>query len=192
VTSRRVGLAWDSPTVFTRFIEDCGVQCELVTPQLLAAPFFRGHYSTLVVPTGFANRKYSSLLPALKAASPRIRSFLEKGGRMLVYGAGDAREDAYSWLPFPVSYHMEYRTCRIGILEDGEHVSILEGYNPEKVDCDGWFSDHGGDPLMTCGDRTVCIREKVGEGVVYVTTIHEYPARCFISSFCEAGHETLF
>lgn len=192
MTFRRAGLVWDTSTVFARLIEDAGVPCELVTPQLLATPFFRGQFVTLVIPTGFANRKYSSLLPALKAATSRIRTFLEKGGKILVYGAGDSREDAYCWLPFPVRYHMEYRSCHVRIEVPGEHESLLQGYNPESVDSDGWFSDHDGTTLITCGGQTVCLRKDVGEGTVLVTSIHEYPARCFIASFCEAGHETLF
>lgn len=188
----RVGLLWDTPLVFKRLIEDTGAVCELVTPQLLAAPFFRGRYVTLIVPTGFANRRYSCLLPALKAASSRINAFLNNGGRMLVYGAGDERPDSYEWLPFAVSYKKEYTSCRVSAEGDGEQLGLLEGFDDGVVDCDGWFPSHDGTAILSCEGRAVCIRKTVGSGVVFVTSVHEYPSRCFLSSFCGAGHETLF
>jgi hypothetical protein len=190
--TRCAGLLWDTPLVFKRLVEDSGVTCELVTPQLLAAPFFRQSFVTLIVPTGFANRKYSSLLPALKAVSSRINTFLEKGGRMLVYGAGDDRPDSYEWLPFTVSYRQEYASCKLAAEGEGDRMKLLEGFENGKVDCDGWFPEHDGETLLACDGRAVCIRVEVGNGVVFLTSIHEYPSRCFLSSFCEAGHETLF
>ena len=190
--TRCAGLLWDTPLVFKRLVEDSGVTCELVTPQLLAAPFFRQSFVTLIVPTGFANRKYSSLLPALKAVSSRINTFLEKGGRMLVYGAGDDRPDSYEWLPFKVSYRQEYASCSLAAKGEGDHLKLLEGFEGGKVDCDGWFPLHDGETVLVCDGRAVCIRKAVGKGVVYVTSVHEYPSRCFLSSFCGAGDETLF
>jgi len=68
MSSPRAGLLWDQPQVLSRFIEDCGVTCELVTPQLVATPFFRGSFTTLVIPTGFGNREQG-----LKRPDPPVR-----------------------------------------------------------------------------------------------------------------------
>ncbi|MFZ0182868.1 MAG: hypothetical protein WAL62_07000, partial [Methanoregula sp.] len=67
--SCRAGFVWETPQHFVRYIEDCGIPCELVTPYMLAAPFFRGSFSCLIIPTGFANPAYCRLLPALRASS---------------------------------------------------------------------------------------------------------------------------
>ena len=89
-----MGLLWDSPLMFSRLIEDCGACCEMVNPYMLASPFWRGRFTALIVPTGFANPAYSNLLPALRASSGRIRRFIKSGGRLLAFGAGCPREDA--------------------------------------------------------------------------------------------------
>ena len=71
--SCRAGFVWATPQHFNRFIEECGITCEPVTPHMLAAPFYRPTLNCLIIPTGFANPAYSNLLPALRASSPRIR-----------------------------------------------------------------------------------------------------------------------
>ncbi len=86
---------------------------------MLAAPFFRGTFNCLIIPTGFANPAYSNLLPALRAASPRIKKFVENGGNLLVFGAATDKPDAYDWLPFPVTYRHD---C-----------------HPRRIECSSWF-----------------------------------------------------
>ncbi|MCK4269929.1 MAG: hypothetical protein KAW93_05560, partial [Methanogenium sp.] len=104
----KAGLALDCTGPFHRYLEDCGIQCELITPQILGAPFFRGRLVTMVIPTGFGNRMYSNILPALKASSGRTKKFVEKGGKILIFGAMSTNKDCYDWLPFPVTYNHEY------------------------------------------------------------------------------------
>ena len=98
----RAGFVWATPLHFNRFIEDCGIISELITPHMLSAPFYRPTLNCLIVPTGFANPAYSNLLPALRASSPRIRRFVENGGSLLVFGAATDKPDAYDWLPASV------------------------------------------------------------------------------------------
>ena len=42
--SCRAGFVWATPQHFNRYLEECGIPCELVTPQMLAAPFYRGEF----------------------------------------------------------------------------------------------------------------------------------------------------
>ena len=100
--SCRAGFVWLTPQHFNRYIEDCGIACELVTPHMLAAPFYRGKFSCLIIPAGFANPQFSNILPAVRASSERIERFVENGGNLLVFGAATEKPDAYDWLPFPV------------------------------------------------------------------------------------------
>jgi hypothetical protein len=188
----RAALAWDSDLVFTRFIEDCGVPCELVTPHMLAAPFYRGSFVTLVIPTGFGNPAFSGLLPALRASQDRIRRFVERGGNLLVFGAMSPNEKAYDWLPFPVRYHHEYfrASVTLGNEKDGH---ILEDFDCSAVECDGHFSEcDGGRVVEGENGRALMVRHSLGKGTVYVTAIHEYPSRRFIRTFCTGDTETLF
>ncbi|WP_321508669.1 hypothetical protein [uncultured Methanoregula sp.] len=190
--SCRVGFVWDTKQHFNRYIEDCGLSCDLITPYMLAAPFFRGTYNCIIIPTGFANPAYSNLLPALRASSPRIIRFIESGGNLLVFGAATEKTDSYDWLPFPVTYLHEFGargiTCTPGSLAG----SIIEDYDAARIECDGTFPEHGADCTGRSGSGDVIIEKQIGSGRVFLTTIHEFPSRAFLSGFCRSGIPTLF
>jgi hypothetical protein len=188
----RAGLVWDQPLVFGRFLEDCGIITVQVTPQLLAAPFFRGQYNVLIVPTGFANPAYSRLLPALRASSERIKSFVERGGNLLVYGAADSRSSTYDWLPFPVSYCYSPVNGPVDVDPSSPHSAIIRDYDPRHIECDGYFPSFEGKAIATAAGQVVLLEKTAGKGTILVTTIHEYPSRCFIAGFCMEATETLF
>ncbi|MGB8219499.1 MAG: hypothetical protein WCE46_03855 [Methanoregula sp.] len=190
--SCRAGFVWETPQHFVRYIEDCGVPCELVTPYMLAAPFFRGSFTCLIIPTGFANPAFCRLLPALRASSERIENFVENGGNLLVFGAAIDRADAYDWLPFPVTYQHEVfpRTIACGSSELG--TALVEDYDPSCIECDGIFPAHGGNAAGESDGSTVIIENMVGKGRVIVTSVHEYPSRAFVKKFCASGTQTLF
>lgn len=188
----RVGLVWDQPLVFGRFIEECGVTSIPVTPHLLAAPFFRGQYSVLIIPTGFANPAYSQVLPALKASSGRIRRFVENGGTLVVYGAADPLPDRYSWLPFSITYQYEPGNSRIEIDPGHPLSSITSDYDPDHIEYDGYFTSFDGESVGTIDGKTVLLEKTLGKGVIVVTSIHEYPSRSFVMSVCMKAGETFF
>ena len=173
----RAGLLWETPNTFLRFVEDCGLSCALVTPQLCATPFFRGAFSLLIVPTGFGNPTYSRALVALRASEKRIERFLEHGGALLVFGAAIDRADAYDWLPFSLAYHHEYAPCRIEPIDPVLSDALVGQYDPLALECDGWFEQVEGEVIATAEGCPIAIRRQVGSGVVVATTIHEYPTR---------------
>jgi len=189
--SCRAGFVWETPLHFVRYIEDCGVPCELVTPHMLAAPFFRGSFSCLIIPTGFGNPAYCRLLPALRASSDRIRKFVENGGSLLVFGAAIDKPDAYDWLPFPVTYRHDVSPRNITC---GSELgsALVEDYDPGRIECDGTFPSHGGTTAGSAGDLPVIIEHRIGNGKVIVTSLHEYPSRAFVKKFCSGDTQTLF
>lgn len=189
----RVGLLWDTPLVFSRLIEDCGASCEGITPNMLAAPFWRGRFVSLIVPTGFADPAYSKLLPALRASSGRIERFVEKGGRLLVFGAASPRQDAYDWLPFPVTYAFSYGRRAVRFTMDSPYNTLLSGYDLSAIECDGTFPSHCGETLAATPDgEPLLIVKEIGDGVILITSVHEYPSREFLAEFSCADRETLF
>jgi hypothetical protein len=189
----KAGVFLDSSSTFRRFIEDCKVNCEVITPHLLAAPFFRGSYVALIVPTGFANRKYSLFLPVLRAKRDRIRSFLEQGGRLLVFGAAEARSDAYDWLPFHAEYHHAYEKRHVILPKDWGLHTLLEGYDCTDIPCDGTFPRHEAEITgVTRDGETILLAKKVGEGLVIVTSVHEYPSKKFLREFACGEKEIPF
>ncbi|HIH03609.1 MAG TPA: hypothetical protein HA263_07105 [Methanoregulaceae archaeon] len=188
----RTGLLWDAPVTFQRYVEDCGASCELVTPQLCAAPFFRGSFGALIVPTGFANPVYSKTLVALRASSDRVRRYLERGGALVVFGAAIDRPDAYDWLPFRLVYRHQYGPCRVEPVESGLFEALFGGYDAAALECDGWFEEADAEVIATAAGRPVAVARRVGDGLVIATTVHEYPARSFLDAIGADRKETLF
>lgn len=187
------GLIWEDRLIFQRLVEDCVGSCELVTPQLLAAPFYRGAFGSLIIPTGFANKDYSRVLPALRATQNRIERFIRSGGELLVYGGGGAVPDCYDWLPFSVRYHFEYAPRKITIRKEAECTALFEGYDLNAFECDGYFTDYEGDPVaVTSEGYPILIEEQIGSGRIILTTAHEYPSRAFLMSFCSCKMENFF
>lgn len=190
---RKTGVVWDCSLLFNRYLEDCGVACELVTPHMLAAPFFRGRFVSLIVPTGFANPKFSGLLPALRASSPRIRRFVEQGGRLLVFGAMDPSPASYDWLPFKLKYLHEYFRTSVTFEKAPPSCTPMDQFSADEVECDGYFVDFEGLAVAKGeGGRVLMVCHPLGKGVIIVTSFHEYPSRPFVEEFCTADRETLF
>jgi len=189
---QKTGFLWDSPQIFTRLIGECTGSCELVTPQLLASPFYRGRFTAIVIPTGFGNPLYSRLLPALRASSGRIERFLEAGGRILVFGAADERPDAYDWLPFRLTYRHGYAPRRITFAPGSPWASLTDGYDTGAIECDGIFPEFEGTAIATTdGGEAVVVEKDVGRGLVLAATVHEYPSRSFLASFSSGEDEAL-
>jgi hypothetical protein len=188
----RAGLFGEGRQFFDRFIEECGVNCEIVTPQMVATPFYRGRFQALIIPTGFANPKYSNLLPAIRVSSSRIRRFVEGGGNLLVFGAGLDRPDAYDWLPFPITYRHGYAECSLTLTKDSAHTALVCDYDQSCIPCDGVFPSHDATVLATVAKDAVLLERAIGSGTILVTSIHEYPSRSFVTRFCTSGCETLF
>ncbi|MFA6226409.1 MAG: hypothetical protein WC620_09635 [Methanoregula sp.] len=190
--SYRAGFVWGTAQHFNRFIEDCGITCELITPHMLAAPFYRGTFNCLIIPTGFANHLYSNLLPALRAGSPRIKRFVENGGNLLVFGAAIEKPDVYDWLPFTVTYRHDCHPRRIDCVPASETGTLIDDYDPSCIECDGSFVSHEGNRVGSAESTDVIIEKQVGRGKIVVTSVHEYPSKKFLKAFCSAGLETTF
>ena len=186
----RAGFVWATSQHFNRFIEECGIGCETITPHMLAAPFYRPTLNCLIIPTGFANPAYSNLLPALRATAPRISRFIENGGSLLVFGAAADKPDAYDWLPFRITYRHDCRQRSVACADGSCTRSLLNDYDPAAIECDGIFPEHEGEGAGTCGSDAVIVEKHLGKGIIVVTSIHEYPSREFLKEFCSGGLPT--
>lgn len=201
---RRVGIIWDTPVMFIRLAEDCGYLAELVTPHLLAAPFFRRSFSAVIIPGGFAHPSYSSVLPALRACEDRIKRFVRSGGTVLAFGAGIDRPDAYDWLDEKIQYRFGFSEGMPDTGADPVLARITDDC-PEIVSIDGIFEhakpagsgapDCEKEPEPRIGMRInglpVLIEYSIGAGRIILTTLHEYPSRGFLCNFCMNNGETL-
>ncbi|MDU9375677.1 hypothetical protein McpSp1_02550 [Methanocorpusculaceae archaeon Sp1] len=193
--SGHVAVFWDSKMMFHRLVEDSCGYCEAVTPLMLAAPFYKGNYSGVIIPTGFGNLQYSKLLPALRAVSDRVEEYLEEGGRLFVYGAADPANSGnpYNWLPVEVEYHFEFAEHKLTIDESSPWKSLFDGYDTNAFPTDGWFTKYPGKRIAVAENGCpVFVECKIGEGTLLLATAHEYPADTFLKQFGAEGQTFRF
>ena len=221
---KRAALIWDSPLLFARLISDCGYQCDEVTPHLLAAPFFRGRFAFIVIPGGFGDSKYSRVLPALKALSPRFKRYASAGGAILLFGAVSPNQNVYQWLVPGINYHFGFFDAEI-IANPSESLSSssqdaksstapllpVEYSSTEQhngslnvYSCDGYLTYAEASmpyPIQvlatavhpdTHANVAVFVRIECGSGVIFISTIHEYPIPTFFMRVTEGTSDTSF
>lgn len=179
-----VAVFWDTKMTFHRLVEDAACPCDAVTPLLLSAPFYRGKYSGIIIPTGFGNICYSKLLPALRACSERIEDYLNAGGKLLVFGAADASPNRYDWLPVNVKYHYEFAEQHLDVDTTSPWSCIFDGYDTTCFASDGWFEEFEGHPLAIAENGfPVLVECQVGKGTLLLASTHEYPSDAFLKVF---------
>ena len=192
--SSQVAVVWDGPLLFTRLIEECGHSCELVTPHLLAAPFFRRRLNGLVVPAGFASSRYTCILSALRAIKPRIQRYVQEGGTLLSFGAGADFPYAYDWLPVQVFYQYGFATTPVRCHDNNPFVSIIED-GIKEVSIDGILNTSSGENdsqvILQSPEGPVMLEILYGKGRILVASLHEYPSRRFVHVFCASEGEGL-
>ena len=180
---REIALLWDKDTLFERYLTDSGFDCEVVTPVVLAAPFFsfRG-YKFVIVPAGFGNEIYSGILKELRASGEYLKEFVNAGATLLVSGAF-SNKDAYNWLPIKLTYVMQQWRVSVEIVKEHKATAILE---KEECLCDGYFAEIDAGSEIILRDRAkngkaILVVSEYGAGRIIATTIHEYPSPAFIA-----------
>lgn len=190
---KKAGVIWDCDCYVKRYICENDILCELITPQMLATPFYRGKLVSIIIPTGFGNPAYSGLMPALRGTSARIRKFVEKGGTALVFGAMSASGGCYDWLPFEAEYVHEYFSSSLKVVKESDYSGITSDFDESGIECDGYFSAYDGDcVIMALEDRCVLIEKKIGDGRFIITSVHEFPSKEFLVRVCSGDSEIIF
>ena len=183
---REIALLWDKDTLFMPYLTDKGFDCDLITPNLLFAPFFSfTGYKLVIVPAGFGDELYSGILKGLRASSVLIKDFVKAGGALLVSGA-ISNKGAYNWLPVKIEYVMEKRRVRIEVVKEHKAAAIVE---KEECMCDGYFEEAGteGEVILRIKEdkeektKAILVVSEYGAGEIIATTIHEYPSERFIA-----------
>jgi hypothetical protein len=171
-----IALLWETKLLFEKFFIEHGFNHNLVHPASIGSPFLP-KFKLLIIPTGFANPKYSNVLPALMKNKHTIEHFISNGGTLLVFGAL-IDSHFYDWLPVEIEYVQRYGPVELS--ERCRHeVSLLAGDSYQE--CDGFFCNSDGECILTNeNDEAVLLKIDHGEGLIIATTIHEFPAPEFI------------
>ncbi len=171
-----IGLIWDSKLLFEKLFVEHGFDYQMVHPTSLGSPFVP-KFKLAIIPTGFANPQYSSVLQSLMRNRPRVKNFIKTGGTLLVYGAL-TKSHNYDWLPVEIEYVQRYGPAELS--EHCQHKAsmIVADAKPE---CDGLFTSCDGDCIMVNeSGEPVLVTIEHGEGLIIATTIHEFPTPEFI------------
>lgn len=177
-----ITVLWDRETPFEQYLTERGFDCEVVTPKLVAAPFFSWRACRLaLVPAGFGNPFFSGVLGDLRANRQLITDFVKAGGILLVSGA-HSHSDAYNWLPRPLTYVRAEQTVKLKRVKKNKAAEIVE---MDECMCDGYFDEvgEGWDVILTFegaeAEKAILVTLKCGVGEIIATTIHEYPSDRF-------------
>ena len=178
----------DRGNVFGATFKDYGFSCQQVIPQALGSPFCQPS-KLLIIPSGFADPKYYKILPALERNKDKIRKFIEDGGIVLAFGA-IVDDYEYGWLPMKLKYHMWFKPRRVSLVKPDSPAALL--VESGERECDGFFTDHDGDTVMTQDDgKPVLVYKKYGKGHIIASAIHEYPDKRFIEWACSEGRKPI-
>jgi hypothetical protein len=162
--------------LFEKLFEEIGASFQFLQPAILGSPFLP-QYKMLLIPTGFANPDYSKALPALQRARSNIADFVKRGGVLTVFGPMVSEHD-YEWLPLKLKYVCELGTQTVTPSQH-ECSCIVCTLTPE---CDGYLVPGKGFETVLKDDkeRAVLVAAKYGEGLIVVTSVHEFPASEYI------------
>jgi len=93
-------------------------------------------------------------------------------------------------MPFEVTYRHQQQKGGLECVSPHRCAFLFSEYDPNSIECDGYFPEHEGEVIARMGERAVLIRGERGDGEVIATTIHEYPSRNFLKEFCQGSRET--
>ncbi|MCQ6962677.1 hypothetical protein [Methanolobus chelungpuianus] len=181
-----VMLLWDSPLLFEKLFAEHGIKCQRITAETIGTPFLPP-CKCLVVPTGFANPAYTKVLGGLRRSKKQIERFVEKGGIVLAFGPMVEGHD-FDWLPMELKYVQKQMSADICKAKDESQciVDKLEG-----VEFDGYLKNAEGDVLLTDKKgRALMVSKKTGDGMIIVTTIHEFPSGDFLKWVLQKAKST--
>jgi len=169
-----IALLGERNFLFEKLFRELGAEYQFLQGGALGSPFLP-RFKMLVVPTGFANPQYSRALRSLVAAKSRIAEFVTGGGVLTVYGAL-VPEHNYDWLPLTLKYVCDYGPQEIR-RQECEHRECACVTCTETPECDGYLVPGDGyqTVLADSKERPILAIGKYGDGLIVVTSIHEFP-----------------
>ena len=171
----------DRNNAFEETFKEYGYTCQQIVPSAFGSPFCPPS-KLLIVPSGFADKKYYKLQPALERCVDQIKTFIENGGIVLAFGAM-LTDYTYDWLPIKLSYHMHFKSQAVTIVDAKDPAALL--IEPGEKDCDGFFTEYEGNVVIKDTEgRPVLVSKKYGEGYIIGAALHEYPSKKFLDWAC--------
>ncbi|MHC1592469.1 MAG: hypothetical protein ACXQT1_00120 [Methermicoccaceae archaeon] len=177
-----IALLWDSKLLFERYLAEHVHSCARIEPLVLASPF-APKPKVLMIPTGFGEPKYTGIGRHLSNIRGKLRSFTERGGVLVVFGATKSMK--VDFLPEPIEYVSNYEVRALTWADD----SLPHIVDEPDAECDGYLIAREKSGWKTlCTDESgmvVAASLECGNGIVIVTSIHEVPTPGFLKGIVD-------
>jgi hypothetical protein len=182
-----IALIWDRPLLFEKLFVEYGVACERVSP-LQIGTAYSPKFKVAILPVGFGNPAYSTVAKSVRKVSTPLQHFLRKGGVLIAFSPYvDDYDFAWLGLPYKFKHLVRDTLIKINVRKQHPAAHILDVCEAQT---DGYLiGAEENDVILQSEDGAVLIVKPVDEGCVILTTIHEFPARQFITWVLEIARQ---
>ena len=174
-----IALIWDRPLLFEKLFVEYGIACERVSP-LLIGTAYSPKFKVAILPVGFGNPSYSTVAKSVRGLGTPLQHFLQKGGVLIVFSPYvDDYDFAWLGLPYRFKHLVRDTLTKINVRTPHPAAHILDVCEAQT---DGYLiGAEENEVILQSEDGAVLIVKPVDEGCAILTTIHEFPARRFIT-----------
>ncbi len=183
-----VMLIWDNPLLFEKLFKEHDIKCQRIVADSIGTPF-TPPCKCVVIPTGFANKEYTNILPGIERNAKSFENFVRKGGNLIIFSPV-VPEYSYRWLPMELEYKQKHQITKICKDEDHEAQCLVDNKCSE-VEFDGYFSKTEGKVVYSSNEgMPLMVVKELGEGKIIATTIHELPSGEFLKWITETAKKS--
>jgi hypothetical protein len=180
-----VMLIWDNPLLFEKLFKEHDIKCQRIVSDSIGTPFIPP-CKCVVIPTGFANKAYTSILLGIERNAKSFEKFVRGGGNLVIFSPAIPKYD-YKWLPIELEYRQEYQVTHICKDKDHDAQCLVEDEGSE-IEFDGYFTKTDGEVIFRSDEgNPLMVVKKLGEGRIIATTIHEFPSGEFFKWIIETA-----
>lgn len=181
-------LIWDNPLLFEKLFKEHDIKCQRIVSDSIGTPFTPS-CKCVVIPTGFANKAYTGILPGIERNARSFEQFVRDGGNLVIFSPMVTEYD-YKWLPMELQYKQKQQVTHI--CKDQCHgAQCLVEDSCSEVEFDGYFSKAEGEVLFKDEEgKPLMVIKEIGKGKIIATTIHEFPSGKFLKWITETAKKS--
>jgi hypothetical protein len=174
-----IALIWDRPLLFEKLFVEYGIACERVSP-LQIGTAYSPKFKVAILPVGFGNPAYSTVAKSVRRVGTPLRQFLRKGGVLIVFSPYvDDYDFAWLGLSYTFQHLVRDTLLKIDVRKQHPAARILDVC---EAHTDGYLiGAEENDVILQSEDGAVLIVKPMDEGLAILSTIHEFPAKRFIT-----------
>lgn len=182
-------LIWDNPLLFEKLFKEHGIKCQRIVSESIGTPFTPA-CKCVLIPTGFANKEYTKILPGIERNAKSFEKFVRSGGNLVIFSPM-VPHYKYDWLPMELEYvQQQQQVTPVCKTKDHEAQCLVEDTCSE-VEFDGYFSKTDGDVVFASDKgNPLLVVKKLGEGRIIATSIHEFPSGKFLKWIIETAKKS--